>query len=1286
MSDVKAKSRQDEIKNGKNVRVSNGRSPRPSPLLKTPDLFETGPAASLRGPVPVPLTKPAIKPAFEPQTSAPSEPVSQEEPADQKEPITHEKPPPPTTPEPPVSEPVEAPQISEEPKQASDAVPPPAPSTDSIDKETAQNQKMEETTTAKVETTPSTKTDDAEPHTDQVEDDTSGAGEPAVFSEGAPSKSETPADPQVAVEDEKKREEKTPEEVSEKKGEKAEGDGSGQEEAAVERAPTTPEEDPDYQKTMRQIKRTKKQQGKHQPPAAKTDEVKKAAILPESEQTKKNDRQKHLDTMNQVAENKEKEGKSFKAETFKQLLQENLTEIGKNLPQSESDAKRFKREKPLDGVRKNINAKVQAENQKVAAPVTNQVKHPEPPSSGLPTQAPQPLQEELPGKQPRNISSKAAAPKPKYDSEVSMKKESQSLDDKMKEQNMTEEQLAQSNEPQFIEALSTKKQAQKEADAAPSRYRGQEKQILDNARNRAGGTGRRGFGGMFNQRQGSFTQVFTQQGKTEKDDKTQQEIINKELEGIYNKTKDDVNKILENLTTDVDAIFSTRVKSAQKSFEKRVESQLDDIYGITVIDDWIFGEDTEAIEKVFRNEKTIFVSKMDKALTDIANLIARQLNAAIARIKFGRKEAQTFYDRLDKEQKRLAKESMDFFKAQYDNLEDSVHEKQRELAHTLAAAYQKNVSELRKSFDKIKDEVSKGWIGKAVEFIVDVGKAIAKLASLLWSVLSRLGDLIGDILAHPIRFLKNLASGIKAGFKSFVKDIDKHLIAGFFDWIRGSLSEGEIKIPKKLDASGLFSLTTQVLGLTYDTFRKVAVRKYGEKVVSALEKGGQVAGKGLELIQLARTKGLGALWDHIKSMIADQLGQIFEKVKETVLYETIKKALAFIASMFTPAGAFIKAAQTLYRGLRFLVDNIDRIAKLVNAFMDSLELAVKGNVEGIAKKIVQALKVFIVIAIDFLAKLLGLGKLADKVRRILRALRKPIVRAMEWLLDKLKPIVNRIFGAGKKIVSKTKAGAQKLKELIFPNKRFKVGKELHVVRVVKAGKKHQIRIRSQERDPTTFIKLAQDKEKENPNKELRANITKLQQDHKDWESMKEDSETKKKKKVRKYSKIGGLIAKIMNQMGSDKPAEKSEISWNYPDSRGRTKGVTATKLTHKGEDGSPPKSGENPPGWLTRDKAGSDLAKKGLIRAHLIHHDLHGPGTVKNLTPTSSKTNQLMYNRVERHALKAVKSNRTLTYSTKVTYDDSQKEPIKDFAKRIETEATDKESGVKIGSVSVDNY
>ena len=113
------------------------------------------------------------------------------------------------------------------------------------------------------------------------------------------------------------------------------------------------------------------------------------------------------------------------------------------------------------------------------------------------------------------------------------------------------------------------------------------------------------------------------------------------------------------------------------------------------------------------------------------------------------------------------------------------------------------------------------------------------------------------------------------------------------------------------------------------------------------------------------------------------------------------------------------------------MDNIDRIAEIVDAFLSSVELAVAGKTDAIAQKIVKVLRGFIVVAIDFLAKLLGLGDLAAKIHKILKAISAPFERAIEAVLKGLKSLVMgvmRKLGIGSKGGKKTRAQKRREKE------------------------------------------------------------------------------------------------------------------------------------------------------------------------------------------------------------------------------------------------------------------
>ena len=780
-----------------------------------------------------------------------------------------------------------------------------------------------------------------------------------------------------------------------------EGGEPGEEEA---HAPRTPAEDPDFKQTVGKVGRTRKAQAAHAPPTDKQKETGDASLLPEGEQHEINDRDAHFDEINKTAD--ESKTKQFTPEDFKAMLAASINKIP--IPQTEDAAKEFKRHPPLEEAKQSIRGQVKEQNQNIVGPLANKVGVEQPPKSQLPVTKPGELVEGKAGKEPTPISRTAAAPKPRLDNEVSFEKESASLDELMAKNEMTEDQLAVSNEPQFVQALGAKKEAQQKAAEAPGVYREGEQKVLEKARNRAERAGAKGFGAMFETREGAFTTVFSKQNSTAVADKAEQVKIQAQLNGIYTRTKSDVDKTLKSLTEAVNNIFSARVEEAKRIFESRVEDQLDDIYGWTRLDDWLFGSDTEAIDAVFHREKERFVKTMDEVIDQIAALIATSLNSAIVCIETGRQDAKTFFDGLTKEQQRLSQEAYNVFQLQFDTLEDSVRAKEQELADTLAESYRSGVNSLQESFDKIKKDVSRSWIGKAKDFVEGAAEVIAKLGELLYSVLSRIANVVGDILAHPIRFIENLASGVGAGFAQFMKNIDEYLVAGFFEWLRGSAGPA-IKLPETLDASGLFDLAAQILGLTYENFRKIAVKVWGKAAVELLETGAAAAEKGLEIVQLVHEKGLAGLWEFIHPSLSSLVKELIQNVKKSVLFATIDKALAFIAGLFTPVGAFIKAAQAIYRGIRFLMDNIDRIIDIVDAFLSSIELAVAGHTDAIAQKIVNALRGFIVVGIDFLAKLLGLGDLAGKVHKILNAIRAPFERAVEAVLRGLTALVKAVM-------------------------------------------------------------------------------------------------------------------------------------------------------------------------------------------------------------------------------------------------------------------------------------
>lgn len=1024
-----------------------------------------------------------------------------------------------------------------------------------------------------------------------------------------------------------------------------------------DKAPTTPEQDLPFQTTLKDIRQTRRTLRHHPKPEKKVAEYTNAAVLPESTQKTKNARSQHLNTIDEKAEQVAHNKQVFKPETFKELLKKNLAELESKLPHDEKKAKQFKREKPLEAIKQTIGNQVTQVNTTQLSSVSQEVGRQAPPPSSLPVQTPQTYKAEPTGPRPQAIDPAAATPKPKTDAEISMEAESRSMDDLMAARKMTDQQLAESNEPSFLKTLDAKQQAKQKAAEAPQVYRQVEQQTLTTAQKKASGIGQAKMGGMFTNRQQTFLEVFQQQNLTELLDKGKQILVDSQFQAIYDGTKNDVKRILDALSTFVDDTFTQESDEAKKQFEKVVEDKLDDIHGLGV-KDFFFGEDTEAIEKVFEQEGSKFKRALGNTLDKIADEIANRLNEAVSRIEKGRQDAQALFDGLSKEQQQMHSNTFTQFSTQFDNLQSSVDEKQAELAHSLAESYKANVDSLRETFDKINEQARKTWIDKAAEFIEEAATAIYRLGQLLLSVLVRLADLIGDILAHPIRFLEHVGSGLKLGFSRFADKFDEYLLTGFFDWLRGSVAGAGIRMPDSFDPKGLFSLATQLVGLDYATFREVAVDKLGSPVVEAIEKGEEWVRegveKGIELFEIVKKDGLGGLWEHVKSMITEGVSELFDKIKKTILYETIKKVLAYVATLFNPVGAFIQAALALYHGIQFLIDNIDRLEKLVNAFLDSLELAVKGDVSGIADKIVFALRNAIVLAIDFLAKLLNLGSLVDKARHLIKTIRTPIIRAMGWAVDKFKPLINRavkgskaLIAKGKQVVVKGKEAigqaAQKVGSLLGLQKYFKTKNgESHRLFFDREGVHAPLMVASTPRTLRNFVTtIALPPTATSHIQNLYAEVTHYLDEVEVVTANTTLPETQKTERLQQLLEaIGMILPELMEIAGGTLRTSTPPVFAGLSNGFGRGVRVEITgRPAGTGSDASAVSSD-----WsaLVRRRQGDGSY---YVRGHLLSQSLGGNGAIwENLTPLTQRANQSHEGRVERNLKRPVRNHQDSTF------------------------------------------
>jgi hypothetical protein len=276
-----------------------------------------------------------------------------------------------------------------------------------------------------------------------------------------------------------------------------------------------------------------------------------------------------------------------------------------------------------------------------------------------------------------------------------------------------------------------------------------------------------------------------------------------------------------------------------------------------------------------------------------------------------------------------------------------------------------------------------------------------------YGYVGRASETISKIVDDPGGFVGNLWEAFKTGVGWFRDNFFEHLKNGVITWLSGAI--GEFTMPKNFDVLGILDLGRQVMGLTLDTLRRIAVRVFGEKAVAMVE---FVVGELVILIQ----GGWAALWERITSAFGDLVDLVLNALKEFVVTRLIMAAIEKLASLFTPIGAIVQLVMTIWNIVMFLKDQFDRIVSVLKAIVDTVTDIANGVLDKAAKGVEMALANALPVAIDLVAKLARLGGIPGKIREVLGSIRQRVEDAIVNLVKKI--------GQGFKSFFKGKGGAE----------------------------------------------------------------------------------------------------------------------------------------------------------------------------------------------------------------------------------------------------------------------
>jgi len=610
------------------------------------------------------------------------------------------------------------------------------------------------------------------------------------------------------------------------------------------------------------------------------------------------------------------------------------------------------------------------------------------PASEQPAPPKTELQLEPIGEPPAEVSAAPVVPESLPAERLDYSSDRASTETAMAENNVTSEQLQKGNEPEFEQALGARTEAEEHEAKAEATYRQSETKVQDDARSSAEKKLANELGGIHGARAAQIGKVVGQQTQTVDKNAQERQRITDTIEGIKTKTRADVTAILDTMEKEAGDIFEAGLKRAEQAYKDTFDEAKGGIgtWLTTWGDDW-----EELIENSLAKARAEYLRQVGVAIDDVSNLVDGKLQAAKQRVADGRKEVENFVKTLDDSVRSFGEDALKSVSADFDAMGAAIDERRDGLINKLVDQYKASYERMSAKETELREANKSVW-QRVYDATVGLIKKIIEFKNMLMSVLAKAADVIGLIISDPIGFLGNLIDGVQKGIENFSNRIEEHLKKGLIEWLFGELAAGGIQLPETFDLKGILSLVLQILGLTYANIRARAVTIVGEPIVKAIE-------QAAEIFQILLTEGPAGLWKYIKEQIGDFKEMILEQIKSFIIEKVIKAGIMWLIGLLNPVSAFFKACKAIYDIVMFFVERATQIMAFVNAVIDSMGAIARGAIDVAAKAVENALAKAIPVVIGFLAALLGLGGISEKIKEIINAIRAPINKAIDWVIN-----------------------------------------------------------------------------------------------------------------------------------------------------------------------------------------------------------------------------------------------------------------------------------------------
>ncbi len=629
--------------------------------------------------------------------------------------------------------------------------------------------------------------------------------------------------------------------------------------------------------------------------------------------------------------------------------------------------------------------------------------------------------------------------------------------------------------------------------------------------------------------------------------------------------------------------------------------------------------------------------------------------------------------------------TVDAAKSAVNKIADRLKKGVKALADGLTAAINKVLDVFEgalKAAVAVAGAVLTGDFSEAARIVIESACQIAGIdPKPVFDFMEKAGKTIRIILDDPVQFIKNVAKGVGDGISLFVTNIKKHLISGLIGWLTGAMSDVPITLPEKWDLKGIFSLVMQILGLTYDQLRAKLVKKLGpdgEKVVSAME-------KTVEFVTDLVTRGPIVLWEKIQDKFTEIKNMAMEKIRNLVTIEVVKAGVKWLIGLLNPASAIVKALMMLYDFVMFIIERKDQIIQFVKAVFDTVGPLARGETAKAAKSVEGAMAKSVPVILSLLASLAGIGGIGKSVQKAIKAIRKPVDKVVDPIINWIAGIGRKMIKGGKMLIKKGKAyvkgkvkkGKEKLKTLkakVFGwwkmKKSFKA----------KDGSDHNVYFKGKEKSAQLMVHSKKENKVEKflngysgPGdiKQAKTSYAALMKHIDKMNNVYQAGDPTRQQKLiadlkPKITNSRDALVKALGTMQIDGKIELGQSHLTFGAASGQTKyGIGAPITKIPGNTIGSPTGGAQILTEAVQERTKRN-ASRSYVQAHLISHQFHGPAKAENLVMAPGKVNKGELQQLENQGKKLMSKGEPFYYGVKAEmHNDDKKGGDRYFVKNL---------------------